>query len=136
MNAGATLVGEDVVFDAVKDGRIEFDRCICHVDSSLKLNKAGLGKILGPKGMMPSTKFGTITKDVAGTVRGLVGSSEYREKLGVIRCAIGQLGFTPEEMQRNVRAFVEEVKKDLGALSDRINKEIHEVVSLDLRKHG
>lgn len=46
---------------------------------------------------MPRTKFGTITKDVTGTVKGLVGVSEYREKLGVVRCAVGQLGFTPEE---------------------------------------
>ena len=126
---GASLVGEDVIFDAVKEGRIEFDRCICHVDSAQKLNKAGLGRILGPKGLMPSAKFGTITKDVAGGVKGLVGGSEYREKLGVIRCAVGQLGFTPEEMQRNVKALVGEVKKDLALLSDRIGKEIHEVVS-------
>ena len=129
IKAGATLVGEDTVFDAVKEGRIEFDRCICHVDSAQKLNKAALGRILGPKGLMPSTKFGTITKDVAGTVKNLVGGSEYREKLGVIRCAVGQLGFTPDEMQQNVRAFIAAIKKDLGNLSDRINKEIHEVVS-------
>ncbi len=79
---------------------------------------------------MPSAKFGTITKDVAGTVKGLAGGSEYREKLGVIRCAVGQLGFTPEEMQRNIKAFIGEVKKDLAVLSDRISKEIHEVVSV------
>ena len=127
-NAGATLVGEEAIFDAVKEGRIEFDRCICHVDSAQKLNKAALGRILGPKGLMPSSKTGTITKDIAGTVKGLVGGSEYREKLGVIRCAVGQLGFTPEEMQRNVRAFVGEIKKDLALLSDRIAKDIHEVV--------
>lgn len=78
---------------------------------------------------MPSTKLGTVVKDVAGSVRGMVGGSEYREKLGVIRMAIGQLGFTPEEMQKNVKAFMEEIKKDLAQLSDRINKDIHEVVS-------
>lgn len=136
IKAGATLVGEDNIFDAVKEGRIEFDRCICHVDSAQKLNKANLGRILGPKGMMPSAKFGTITKDVSGTVKGLVGGSEYREKLGVIRCAVGQLGFTPEEMQSNVKAFIGEVKKDLAVLSDRINKEIHEVVSILDLSHG
>jgi len=122
-------VGEDTVFDAVKEGRIEFDRCICHVDSGQKLNTAGLGRILGPKGLMPSAKLGTMTKDVATTVKGLVGGSEYREKLGVVRCAVGQLGFTPEEMQQNIKAFVGTIKKDLAVLSDRINKEIHEVVS-------
>jgi len=128
-NAGASVVGEDAVFDAVKDGRIEFDRCICHVDSAQKLNQAGLGRILGPRGLMPSAKLGTIVKDVSGSVKGLVGGSEYREKLGVVRCAVGQLGFTPEEMQRNIKALVMEVKKDIAALSDRIAKDIHEVVS-------
>ena len=79
---------------------------------------------------MPSTKFGTITKDVRGAVKGLIGGSEYREKLGVIRCAVGQLGFTPEEMQSNIKAFVAGVKKDIAVLSDRVNKDIHEVVSI------
>ena len=128
--AGATLVGEDNVFAAVKEGRIEFDRCICHVDSAQKLNQAGLGRILGPRQLMPSTKLGTITKDISNSVKNMVGGSEYREKLGVIRCAVGQLGFTPEEMQRNIKVFMAEIKKDLGKLSDRISKEIHEVVRL------
>ena len=126
--AGATLVGEDIIFDAVKEGRVEFDRCICHPDSTQKMQKAGLGKILGPRGLMPSTKLGTVVKDVAATVRNMAGGSEYREKLGVVRMAIGQLGFTPEEMQKNVKTFMEEIKRDLAALSDRVNKEIHEVV--------
>ncbi|KAL8948577.1 MAG: hypothetical protein Q9222_005246 [Ikaeria aurantiellina] len=126
--AGATVVGEETVFDAIKEGRIDFDRCICHQDSSQKMNKAGLGRILGPRGLMPSAKYGTIVKDVGATVKGLVGGSEYRERSGVLRLAIGQLGFTPEEMQANIKAFMTEVKKDIGLLSDRINKEIHEVV--------
>ena len=127
--AGATLVGEETVFSAVKEGSIEFDRCVCHIDSAQKLNQAQLGRILGPRGLMPSTKLGTITRDITGTVKNMVGGSEYREKLGVVRCAVGQLGFTPEEMQRNVRALVGGIKKDIVTLSDRISKEIHEVVS-------
>ena len=129
IKAGASLVGDDSIIDAVKDGRIEFDRCLCHVDSLQKMNKAGLGRILGPKGLMPSSKTGTVVRDVAASVRDLVGGSEYRERLGVIRMAVGQLGFTPEEMQRNIRVFMDGVKKDLAQLSDRISKEIHEVVS-------
>lgn len=77
---------------------------------------------------MPSAKTGTVVKDVGTSVREMVGASEYRERLGVVRLAIGQLGFTPEEMQRNIRAFVDGVKRDLAGLSDRISKEIHEVV--------
>ncbi|KAI9807191.1 MAG: hypothetical protein M1825_005909 [Sarcosagium campestre] len=125
---GAVLIGEDVVFDAVKEGRIEFNRCLCHVDSQAKMNKAGLGRLLGPKGMMPSAKLGTVVKDVGASVRELVGTSEYRERTAVVRLAIGQLGFSPEEMQRNVRSFLETLKADMAQLSDQVSKEIHEVV--------
>ena len=125
--AGATLVGEDDIFEAVKDGRIEFDRCLCQVDSLPKLSKTGIGRILGPKGLMPSAKLGTVVKDPAAVVKQLVGGAEYRERLGVVRMAIGQLGFTPEEMQKNIKAFIEHIKKDFAQLSDKINKDIAEV---------
>ena len=127
--AGATVVGEETVFDAVKDGRIHFDRCVCHKDSLAKLSKSGVARILGPKGLMPSAKLGTVVTDVGAIVLDMVGGSEYRERAGVVRMAVGQLGFSPEEMQRNVRAFMDQVKKDIAQLSDRANKEIHEVVS-------
>ena len=99
------------------------------MDSLQKLNKAGLGRILGPKGLMPSSKTGTVVKDVAGAVGGMIGGSEYRERLGVVRMAVGQLGFTPDEMQRNIKVFMEQIKRDISQLSDKISKEIHEVVS-------
>ena len=118
----------------MKEGRIEFDRCICHINSLQKLNAANLGRILGPKGLMPSVKLGTVTKDVKGSVTNLMGASEYREKLGVIRLAVGQLGFTPEQMQNNLKALMGNVKKDLALLSEKINKEIHEVVSCPVRR--
>ena len=126
--AGATLVGEDDIFEAVKDGRIEFDRCICQTDSLAKMNKLGLGRILGPRGLMPSSKMGTVVKDPSSVVKDLVGGAEYRERMGVIRMAVGQLGFTPEEVQRNIKSFMDAVKKDMGMLSDKINKEVAEVV--------
>jgi len=126
--AGAVLVGEEEVFEAVKAGKIEFERCICQQDSLQALNKAGLGRILGPRGLMPSAKVGTVVKDVGTAVRDMAGGSEYRERVGVVRMAVGQLGFTPEEMQRNVRAFLESVRRDCAALSDRAVKEVHEVV--------
>ena len=126
--AGAAVVGEDTVFDAVKAGRIEFDRCICHPDSLQKLNKAGIARILGPKGLMPSAKFGTVVRDVAASVKELVGASEYREREAVLRLSIGQLGFSPEELQRNIKSFMAQIKRELGALSDRVTKEVHEVV--------
>lgn len=125
---GASVCGEDELFDQIREGKINFERLLCHTDSAAKLNKAGLGKVLGPRGLMPSTKLGTITRDVEGLVKSMVGSTEYREKLGVIRASVGQLGFTPEEMQSNIRVFMEAVKRDLNAMSDKITKEIHEVV--------
>lgn len=128
--AGAVLIGEGIVFDAVKAGRIEFDRCLCHTDSVQILNKAGLGRILGPRGLMPSSKFGTITRDIEGTVGKLIGGSEYREREGVVRMSVGQLGFTPEEMRTNIKAFMDSVKRDVAQLSEKINKDIHEVVRL------
>lgn len=128
--AGAVLVGQESVFEAVKAGQIDFDRCICQQDSLQALNKAGLGKVLGPKGLMPSLKTGTVVKDVGTSVRDMMGGSEYRERQGVVRMAIGQLRSSPEEMQRNIRAFMDSVKKDCAQLSDRITKEVHEVVSI------
>jgi large subunit ribosomal protein L1 len=128
--AGASLVGEDEIFEQVKEGIIDFDRCICHTDSLQKLNKAGMGRFLGPRGLMPSTKTGTVVQNIGATVKNMVGGSEYRERMGVIRMAVGQLGFTPDEMQRNIKSFMDTLKKDIGQLSDRITKEIHEVVSV------
>ena len=127
--AGAILVGEDSVLDAIKEERIEFNQLLCHQDSVAKLNKAGVGRILGPKGLMPSTKTKTIVNNVAAAINGMIGGTEYRERIGVVRLAIGQLGFTPEQMQANIRAFMTNLRKDIDRMSDQVGKEIHEVVS-------
>ncbi|KAL4964441.1 mitochondrial 54S ribosomal protein uL1m [Aspergillus stella-maris] len=126
--AGAVLVGEQEVFDAVKAGKIEFDRCLAHPDSMPALNKAALGRILGPRGLMPSAKHGTVVEDVAARVEMLRGGTIYRERDAVIRLPIGQLGFTPEQLRDNLRATIDQVKKDAIGLSDRITKQIYEVV--------
>ncbi|KAL4793402.1 ribosomal protein L1-like protein [Aspergillus venezuelensis] len=126
--AGAVLVGEQEVFDAVKAGNIEFDRCLAHPDSMPALNKAALGRILGPRGLMPSAKHGTVVEDVAARVEMLRGGTIYRERDAVIRLPIGQLGFTPEQLRDNLRATIDQVKKDAIGLSDRITKQIYEVV--------
>lgn len=126
--AGAQIVGEEAVFDAIKEGRIEFDRCICHQDSLAKLSKANVARILGPRGLMPSAKLGTVVKDVSTAVKDMVGGSVYRERLGVVRMAVGQLGFTPEELFANIKHFMDSLKKDINELSDRVHKEVHEVV--------
>lgn len=128
-DAGAVLVGEQEVFDAVKGGNIPFDRCIAHPDSMEALSKAGLGRFLGPRGLMPSAKMGTVVEDVASRVEMLRGGTTYRERAAVIRLPIGQLGFSPEQLRDNMRIALEQIKKDAAAMNDRIVKEIYEVVS-------
>lgn len=127
--AGAVLVGEQEVFDAVKAGTIEFDRCLAHPDSLPALNKAALGRILGPRGLMPSAKTGTVVEDVAARVEMLRGGTVYRERDAVIRLPVGQLGFSPEQLRDNMRVTLDQIKKDASALTDRVNKEVYEVVS-------
>lgn len=127
--AGAVLVGEDEVFEAVRAGKIEFDRCLAHPESLPALNKAALGRILGPRGLMPSLKTGTVVEEVASRVDMLRGGTIYRERDAVIRLPIGQLGFSPEQLRDNLRTAVEQVKKDAAGLSDRNNKQVYEVVS-------
>lgn len=77
---------------------------------------------------MPSTKTGTVVTQIGSTVRNMVGGTEYRERDAVVRLAIGQLGFTPEVVMENIKAFMEALKKDIAQLGDRATKEIHEVV--------
>jgi large subunit ribosomal protein L1 len=131
--AGAVLIGEQAVFDAVKNGNIDFDRCICHTDSFNALNKAGLGRYLGPRGLMPSVKMGTVVDDVGVRVKMLRGGTVYRERDAVIRMPIGQLGFSPEQLRDNLRTTIDQIRKDAARLSDRITKEIYEVVSQPTR---
>jgi large subunit ribosomal protein L1 len=128
--AGATLVGEDEVFEVVKSGKIDFDRCIAHPDSVTKMVKAGLPRILGPRGLMPNIKLGTVVESTGSAVKTMLGGSMYRERQGVVRMAVGQLGFTPEQLRDNIRSFLEKVKKDAANLNDTISKEISEVVSM------
>jgi hypothetical protein len=93
-----------------------------------KMNQAGLGRILGPRGLMPSTKLGTVVDNVGTAIKNMLGGSMYRERQGVVRMAVGQLGFTPEQLRDNVKSFVGQIKKDATNLSDQVTKEVYEVV--------
>jgi large subunit ribosomal protein L1 len=126
--AGAVLVGEDEVFEIVKSGRIDFTRCIAHPDSLEKINKAGLPRILGPKGLMPNIKMGTIVENIGSAVRLMLGGSIYREKRGVVSMAVGQLGFTPEHLRDNMQTFLTKIKDDAYKIVDMTPKQIDEVV--------
>ncbi|KIW57807.1 ribosomal protein L1 [Exophiala xenobiotica] len=126
--AGAAYVGEEEIFQRVKDGKIDFDRCLAVPSSLPKINKEGLPRILGPRGLMPSLKLGTVVDKPGPAVRNMLGGSMYRERAGVVRMAVGRLSFTPEQLRDNVKAYVNAVKKDATILSDQIVKEVSEVV--------
>lgn len=126
--AGAKAVGEESLFEAIRQGNIEFDRLLCHVSSESALNKAGLGRILGPKGLMPNHRMQTITKDVVRAIRDSAGSAEYREKQGIIRMAVGQLGHTPDQLRANIEAIVKKLKYQCAEMSEDVPKEVHEVI--------
>lgn len=133
--AGAVLIGEEEIFQRVKEGKIDFDRCIAVPDSMQKLNKEGMPRILGPRGLMPSVKLGTVAEKPGPVVRNMMGGSLYRERQGVVRMAVGRLSFTAEQLRDNVKAYVTAVKKDAATLSDQVVKEVAEVVSHQ-RHHG
>jgi large subunit ribosomal protein L1 len=125
---GAVAAGEESLFSMIQEGRLPFDRLVCHADSEAALKRANLGKILGPKGLMPNVKTKTITNDIKGLMRDLVGADEYRERNGVVRMSIGQLGFTPEMVSDNVKRFMGQLNTELNALEDVTEKRVDEVV--------
>ncbi|PGG95208.1 ribosomal protein L1 [Helicocarpus griseus UAMH5409] len=126
-SVGAEVIGEEEVFEEIKKENINFDLCICHTSSLQAMNKAGLGRILGPKGLMPTPKMGTVVDDVARTVQNMRGGTSYRERMGVVRIAVGQLGFSPEQLKQNIVAFISQLKKDVAAM-DETSKDVLEVV--------
>lgn len=129
MAAGAVAVGEETMFDIIRSGSIAFTSVICDQSSADTLAKQkDLGRILGPKGIMPSVRQRTITTDVLGLLREMAGADNYREKDGVVRIAIAQLGFSPEMVAANVKAFVAKLKEDCQALEYQTRKDLHEIV--------
>jgi large subunit ribosomal protein L1 len=77
---------------------------------------------------MPSQKTGTVVANIAAAMKELTGKSDYRERMGVIRIPIGQLAFTEQELSKNIKAFMEQLKKEFGAMSFRADKSVNEVV--------
>ncbi|NVN09958.1 50S ribosomal protein L1 [Nguyenibacter vanlangensis] len=109
--AGADLVGAEDLAEKVQAGEIAFDRCIATPDMMALVGR--LGKILGPRGLMPNPKLGTVTMDVKGAVTAAKsGQVEYRaEKAGIIHAGIGKASFDGEKLAENIRAFVDAVQK-------------------------
>lgn len=111
----------------IRNGPFEFDLVLCHEQSLGLLNQAKVARILGPRGLMPSTKMGTVVKNPAAAISEMVGKVSYRERLGVVRMAIGQLAFTEQQLQDNIKAFMNHLKKDIAGIT-QVSKSISEVV--------
>ena len=109
--AGADIVGAEDLVEIVTKGTIEFDRCIATPDLMPLVGR--LGKVLGPRGLMPNPKVGTVTMDVAGAVKGAKGGAvEFRvEKAGIIQAGVGKASVTEDQLAGNVKAFVDAVLK-------------------------
>ncbi len=109
--AGADVVGAEDLFEIVNKGTIDFDRCIATPDMMGLVGR--LGKVLGPRGMMPNPKVGTVTMDVAAAVAAAKGGAvEFRvEKTGIVQAGIGKASFTAEMISGNIKAFVDAVNK-------------------------
>ncbi|WP_320141789.1 50S ribosomal protein L1 [uncultured Cohaesibacter sp.] len=109
--AGADIVGAEDLVEIVQGGKIDFDRCIASPDMMPLVGR--LGKVLGPRGMMPNPKVGTVTPDVAQAVKDSKGGSvEFRvEKAGIVHGGVGKVSFEEAALVENVKAFVSAVSK-------------------------
>jgi len=122
--AGADIVGAEDLVAAVQGGEINFDRCIATPDMMPLVGR--LGKVLGPRGMMPNPKVGTVTADVAGAVKASKGGAvEFRvEKAGIVHGGVGKASFDAKALEENVRAFADAVikAKPSGAKGNYLKK--------------
>ena len=110
-NAGADIVGEQDLFDTINGGKIDFDRLIATPDMMGLVGR--LGKVLGPRGLMPNPKVGTVTMDVTKAVKDAKGGAvEFRaEKAGIIHAGVGKASFSDNALIENIRALFDSVMK-------------------------
>jgi large subunit ribosomal protein L1 len=109
--AGADIVGAEDLMETVQGGKIEFDRCIATPDMMPVVGR--LGKVLGPRNLMPNPKVGTVTMDVAAAVKAAKGGEvQFKaEKGGVVHAGVGKASFDEAKLVENIKAFVEAVAK-------------------------
>src|SRR5690242_21893667 len=110
-DAGADIVGFEDLANEVKGGKMDFDVVIASPDAMRVVG--GLGQILGPRGLMPNPKVGTVTPDVAGAVKNAkAGQVQFRaDKTGIVQCTIGRASFTAEQLKTNLVALIEALNK-------------------------
>jgi large subunit ribosomal protein L1 len=123
-NAGADIVGAEDLMEQIQAGNINFDRCIATPDMMPVVGR--LGKILGPRNLMPNPKVGTVTMDVAGAVKAAKGGAvEYRvEKAGIVHAGVGKVSFNDDSIIENIKAFADAVQrsKPTGAKGTYVKK--------------
>ncbi len=109
--AGADIVGFEDLAESIKAGKLDFDVVIASPDAMRIVGQ--LGQILGPRGLMPNPKVGTVSADVAGAVRNAkAGQVQYRtDKNGIVQCTIGRASFAPEALRENLLALIEALNK-------------------------
>jgi large subunit ribosomal protein L1 len=109
--AGADVVGAEDLVEQVSKGTINFDRCIATPDMMGLVGR--LGKVLGPRGLMPNPRVGTVTMDVTSAIKGAKGGAvEFRvEKAGIVQAGVGKASFSDQQLVENIRAFVDAVAK-------------------------
>ena len=109
--AGAEIVGGDDLIESIKKGELNFDKCISTPKMMVKVSS--LGQILGPKGLMPNPKLGTVTNDVANAIQNIkLGQVEYKtDKAGIIHVSVGKISFSESELKKNIEFLLEEIKK-------------------------
>jgi large subunit ribosomal protein L1 len=109
--AGADVIGAEDLVEKVNGGQIDFDRCIATPDMMGLVGR--LGKVLGPRGLMPNPRVGTVTMDVAAAVKGAKGGSvEFRvEKAGIVHAGVGKASFPAQKLVENIKAFADAVQK-------------------------
>jgi large subunit ribosomal protein L1 len=109
--AGADIVGAEDLVEQVQGGTIDFDRVIATPDLMPLVGR--LGKVLGPRGLMPNPKVGTVTMDVTGAIKGAKGGSvEFRvEKAGIVQAGVGKASFDADKLVENIKAFADAVSK-------------------------
>jgi large subunit ribosomal protein L1 len=122
--AGADVVGAEDLVEKVSGGQIDFDRCIATPDMMPLVGR--LGKVLGPRGMMPNPKVGTVTMDITNAVKGAKGGSvEFRvEKAGIVQAGVGKASFQENQLIENIKALADAVQKAKppGAKGHYINR--------------
>ena len=111
-SAGADIVGSEELIEEISSGKIDFDRCISTPEMMPTVGK--LGQLLGPKGLMPNPKLGTVTNDIKSAVElAKSGSVEFRaEKSGIVHAGIGKVSFSKDALHQNILEFVNAVKKE------------------------